>query len=103
MNATMRFIVWGTIPIGAIVGGFLGGAIGLHATIWVAAIGGVFVFLPVLLSPVRSIGAMPEAVEEVPGTAPSAGAADAVLPTEAAESGVVAGRAPYVEVPEDPS
>ena len=30
MNATMRFIVWGTIPIGAILGGFLGGVIGLH-------------------------------------------------------------------------
>ena len=25
MNATMRFIVWGTIPIGSIVGGMLGG------------------------------------------------------------------------------
>ncbi len=30
MNATMRFIVWGTIPVGAILGGFLGGVIGLH-------------------------------------------------------------------------
>ena len=26
MNATMRLIVWGTIPIGALIGGFLGGA-----------------------------------------------------------------------------
>ena len=40
MNATMRFIVWGTIPIGSIIGGFLGGAIGLHQTIWIGAIGG---------------------------------------------------------------
>jgi MFS family permease len=64
MNATMRFIVWGTIPIGGIVGGFLGGTIGLQATIWVAAIGGLFVFLPVLLSPVRSINEMPEPVDE---------------------------------------
>jgi MFS family permease len=93
MNATMRFIVWGTIPIGAIVGGFLGGTIGLQATIWVAAIGGAFVFLPVLLSPVRSLGAMPEPAEDGPGAA---------MPTEAAESGVVAGRAPYVDVSEDP-
>jgi MFS family permease len=69
MNATMRFIVWGTIPIGGIVGGFLGGTIGLQATIWVAAIGGVFVFLPVLLSPVRSIGEMPEPVDEVAASA----------------------------------
>ena len=70
MNATMRFIVWGTIPIGGIVGGFLGGTIGLQATIWVAAIGGVFSFLPVLLSPVRSIREMPEPVDETAATAP---------------------------------
>jgi MFS family permease len=99
MNATMRFIVWGTIPIGAIVGGFLGGAIGLHSTIWIAAIGAAFTFLPVLLSPVRSIGAMPEPVDDTPSTGAPA---DALLPTEAAESGVVAGRAPYVEVSEEP-
>jgi MFS family permease len=61
MNATMRFIVWGTIPIGAILGGFLGGVIGLHETIWIGAIGGIFVFLPVLLSPVRSLKRIPAA------------------------------------------
>ncbi|MBA3877903.1 MAG: MFS transporter, partial [Anaerolinea sp.] len=44
MNATMRFIVWGTIPVGSIVGGFLGGIIGLHNTIWVGAIGGLVAF-----------------------------------------------------------
>ena len=60
MNATMRFIVWGTIPIGATVGGFLGGVIGLHETIWIGAIGGTFVFLPVLFSPVRSLERIPE-------------------------------------------
>jgi MFS family permease len=60
MNATMRFIVWGTIPIGSILGGFLGGAIGLHETIWIGAIGGIFVFLPILLSPVRSLTRIPE-------------------------------------------
>jgi len=56
----------------------------------------------VLLSPVHSIGPMPETVEEGPG-ATGTDAAAAALPTEAAESGVVAGRAPYVEVSEDPS
>ena len=65
MNATMRFIVWGTIPIGSTIGGFLGGVIGLHETIWIGAIGGLFVFLPVLLSPVRSLRTIPEADPEV--------------------------------------
>ena len=91
MNATMRFIVWGTIPFGALAGGFLGGAIGLHNTIWVAGIGGLFVFLPVLLSPVRGIREMPEPIVTDEPT----------LPTEAAEEGLVpAGHQPYPERPE---
>ena len=64
MNATMRFIVWGTIPLGAITGGVLGDLIGLHATIWVGAIGGLLAFLPVALSPVRHIVKMPEPVDD---------------------------------------
>jgi predicted MFS family arabinose efflux permease len=64
MNATMRFIVWGTIPIGLIVGGVLGSTIGLHATIWVGAIGGLFAFLTVLLSPVASLREIPTRVPE---------------------------------------
>ena len=60
MNATMRFIVWGTIPIGSIAGGLLGGLIGLQATIWVGAIGSFVGFLPVLLSPVRSLQSIPQ-------------------------------------------
>ena len=66
MNATMRFIVWGTMPIGAIIGGILGQTIGLHATIWVGAIGGLVAFVPVTLSPVRHLVTMPEPVSEVP-------------------------------------
>lgn len=68
MNATMRFIVWGTMPIGAIIGGTLGQLIGLHATIWVGAIGSLIAFIPVALSPVRSIVTMPEPVDEAPAT-----------------------------------
>jgi MFS family permease len=64
MNATMRFIVWGTIPLGTIVGGFLASMIGLHNTIWVGAIGGLIAFVPVALSPVRHLKEMPEPVED---------------------------------------
>jgi MFS family permease len=60
MNATMRFIVWGTIPIGSILGGVLGGLIGLQATIWVGAIGSFLGFLPVFFSQVRSLQRIPE-------------------------------------------
>jgi MFS family permease len=62
MNATMRFIVWGTIPFGNIVGGLLGGILGLHETIWIGAIGGLFSFLPVFFSPIREVRDMPELV-----------------------------------------
>jgi MFS family permease len=73
MNATIRFVVYGTIPVGSIAGGALGSLIGLHATIWVAAIGSLLAFLPVFLSPVREIREMPDtAVEE--GAVAEAGA-----------------------------
>jgi len=60
MNATMRFIVWGTIPVGSIVGGFLGGAIGLHSTILVGMIGSFLGFLPVFFSQVRTLQRIPD-------------------------------------------
>ena len=66
MNATMRFIVWGTMPVGSILGGALGGIIGLQETIVVGALGGLVAFVPVTLSSVRSIVRMPEPVEDAP-------------------------------------
>ena len=62
MNAAMRWIVWGTIPLGALAGGAIATAYSLRAALWVGAIGGLFTFLPVLLSSVRSIKEMPEPV-----------------------------------------
>ncbi|MGZ4334797.1 MAG: MFS transporter [Gaiellaceae bacterium] len=64
MNAAMRWIVWGTIPLGTLTGGAIGQTIGLRAALWVGAVGGLPVFLWVLLSPVRSITTMPEPVTE---------------------------------------
>ena len=74
MNATMRFIVWGTIPLGAILGGALGGIIGLHETIIVGAIGGLLAFIPVTLSSVRHIVTMPEPVDDAAPTEMAASA-----------------------------
>ncbi|HEX5040376.1 MAG TPA: MFS transporter [Candidatus Limnocylindria bacterium] len=63
MNATMRLIVWGTIPIGALIGGILGATIGPYATLWVSAIGAFVGFLPVFFSPVRQLREIPAQAE----------------------------------------
>ena len=62
MNSVMRFIVWGTIPLGALVGGILASQIGLKETLIIGGVGSCLPFLPVLFSPVRSIRKMPEPV-----------------------------------------
>jgi MFS family permease len=68
MNATMRFLVWGTMPIGSLIGGALAGWIGLRPTLWVAAAGGSLAVVPVFLSRVRGVETMPEPPPE-PATA----------------------------------
>ena len=64
MNSVMRFMVWGTIPLGGLVGGLLGTTIGLRETIVVGAIGGGLSFLWILLSPQRHLREMPEPIDE---------------------------------------
>ena len=66
MNATMRFLVWGTLPIGGIIGGILGSTIGLHNTIWVGAILGFTPAIWPFLSPIRHVRVMPEQVDDEP-------------------------------------
>jgi MFS family permease len=55
MNATRRFIVWGTIPLGSLLGGVIASQLGLRTAIFVGAIGATVAFVPVLLSPFRSL------------------------------------------------
>jgi MFS family permease len=59
MNATMRFLVWGTIPIGSVIGAALSEIVGVRTTIWISAILACFAFLPVLFSKVRRIRTIP--------------------------------------------
>ncbi|HEX2913445.1 MAG TPA: MFS transporter [Chloroflexia bacterium] len=64
MNASMRFMVWGTMPIGSIIGGLLGDAIGLWGTIVVGTVGSFLAVLWVFFSPVRALQSQPEPVVE---------------------------------------
>jgi MFS family permease len=49
--ATMRVISWGVGSLGALAGGVLGGAIGLHPTVLIAGIGTLFSLLWLFLRP----------------------------------------------------
>src|SRR3954453_5993648 len=64
MNAAMRWIVWGTIPLGSLAGGAIATAFTLKSALWVAAIGGLFPFLPLALTSARKIREIPEPVDE---------------------------------------
>ncbi len=64
MNSVMRFMVWGTIPLGGLLGGALATWIGLRETIVIGAVGGGLAFLWLLLSPQRHLRDMPEPIEE---------------------------------------
>ena len=59
MNATMRFLVWGTMPLGGLIGGALGAWLGVRETILIAAIGASLVWLPPFLSPLRTMRELP--------------------------------------------
>ena len=63
MNATMRFIVWGTMPLGAFIGGILGSTIGIRETLFVSAVGMGLAWLPVFFSPLRRMRELPQYVE----------------------------------------
>jgi MFS family permease len=64
MNAVMRFMVWGTIPPGGLLGGALATWIGFRETIVVGAVGGGLAFLWLVFSPQRHLHEMPEPVAD---------------------------------------
>jgi MFS family permease len=66
MNATMRFLVWGTMPLGAVIGGVLGSTIGVRATLLVVAVGESMAFLPVVKSPLRRMRELPAYQDPIP-------------------------------------
>jgi hypothetical protein len=59
VSATMWFLAGGARPIGAVIGGALGGVIGVPLTLVVASFGMLLGFLWPLLSPVRGLSEMP--------------------------------------------
>ncbi|HVP75174.1 MAG TPA: MFS transporter [Gaiellaceae bacterium] len=66
MNATMRFLVWGTIPLGSLTGGALAATLGLRTALFVGALGSFVSVLPIVFSPIRGLRDFPEPEEDVP-------------------------------------
>ena len=61
MNATMRFVVWGVLPVGALIGGVLGSVVGLRPTLWIGAAGEAVAGVWLLASPMRTMRDFPDA------------------------------------------
>lgn len=62
MNAAIRWIVWGTLPLGGLVGGVLGsaGALGIRPTLWLSVLGSWAAGFWVLFSPLRRMRDIPK-------------------------------------------
>jgi len=68
MNATISFITWGIVPLGGLLGGGLGQALGLRPTLLLAALGELLAILWLLLSPIRSLREQPASEHELLGS-----------------------------------
>jgi hypothetical protein len=53
MNASIRFLVFGALPLGGLLGGLAGERLGVHPTLWLVGIGLTLTPLPLLASPLR--------------------------------------------------
>jgi len=64
MNASVRFIVFGTMPLGGLLGGVLGTAIGIVPALWVAVAGQLLAAVPVVVSPLVGMRDLPLELDE---------------------------------------
>jgi MFS family permease len=68
MNAAVRWVVWGTLPLGGLLGGALGTWLGVRATLWIAFAGSWAAGWWVFFSPLRGLRDIPELeVDRAPG------------------------------------
>lgn len=64
MNASIRFFVWGVMPIAALLAGALGSTIGVVPTLWVSVGLGLLAAVPVVFSPLLGMRTLPDAPDE---------------------------------------
>lgn len=59
------------MPVGGLLGGVLGQVLGVRTALLIAALGQCVAFLPVFLSPLRTMRTLPTEPEEQPAPAPA--------------------------------
>jgi MFS family permease len=64
MNSVVRFMYWGTMPVGSFAGGALATAIGIRSTLLVGIAGGTLAFVPLLFSSLARLRAIPDEIDE---------------------------------------
>jgi MFS family permease len=65
VGGAYMFVNYGVRPLGSLIGGALGTAIGVRQTLWIAAVGGMLGFLWLLPSPVPRLKELPAEPEHV--------------------------------------
>jgi len=71
MNASNRFLIWGTMPLGAAAGGVLASVLGLGSAMLVAAVALPLVAVPLLRTGLMAVVDMPQHPVAVPVSAVS--------------------------------
>jgi MFS family permease len=100
MNSVMRFLVWGPIPLGALVGGAIASSFGLRTALVVGAVGGFTGVLPIVFSPIRKLKTFPEPEGVLPAVAASEAGLAPTVTSGIDESGAIAGAGASVAIDE---
>jgi predicted MFS family arabinose efflux permease len=53
MNSVVRFMYWGSIPLGTAIGGVVAGPLGLRTTLLICGVGATLSCIPIMVSPIR--------------------------------------------------
>ena len=69
MNASIRFVVWGVMPIGALLSGLLGETLGVVPTLWIGTVGSFLAAAFVLFSPITFLRTLPTELVDPAGIA----------------------------------
>lgn len=69
MNASIRFCVWGVMPVGALAAGLIGSAYGARTVFWIAVGGQLLAAAFVVLSPLLRMRTLPRSLDRLSETA----------------------------------